>query len=284
VQATLVGVQRVSRVAALAAVISAATTTTAVVVTGVRERPRPAAPPPPAPVRRPARVRPYRRPVPVLACHVIGTPRGPFPRLYLRPSAFAAEMRRLAAAGYHAVTLARVEDAWRGRRSLPRRPLVVSFDDGYRSDADIALPVLRRLGWPGVLFLELGRLDRPDGLTRAQVRTLMAAGWELGAHTITHPDLTTLRPPPLRREVAGSRRILRRDFHVAVVDFAYPLGRYDRAVVREVRSAGFRGAVTERLGLARRSEILTMARIRLDSTISPVGLVRELRALSGRAR
>jgi peptidoglycan/xylan/chitin deacetylase (PgdA/CDA1 family) len=276
-----VGVQRVRRVAALAALIGAAVTAGALRATGARERPRHAAPRRATPARRPARVRPYRWPVPVLACHVIGMPRGPFPRLYLRPSAFAADMRRLAAAGYHGVTLARVEDAWRGRRSLPRRPLVVSFDDGYRGDAEVALPVLRRLGWPGVLFLELGRLGRSDGLTRAQVRSLVAAGWELGAHTITHPDLTKLRPAPLRREVAGSRRIVRRDFHVPVFDFAYPLGRYDGAVVREVRSAGFRGAVTERLGLARRSEILTMARIRLDPTIGPVGLVREVRALSG---
>ena len=55
----------------------------------------------------------------------------------------------LAAAGYEAVTLGRVFDAWHGRATLPPRPIVLSFDDGYRSHVTAARPILAARRWPG---------------------------------------------------------------------------------------------------------------------------------------
>ena len=100
-------------------------------------------------------------------------------------------MQWLAGHGYHAVTLRSVWDRWHGNRVLPGHAIVISFDDGYRSDVGVALPVLRQHGWPAVLNLKVGNL-KPGDLRPRGVRRLIAAGWEIDAHTITHPDLTTV--------------------------------------------------------------------------------------------
>jgi peptidoglycan/xylan/chitin deacetylase (PgdA/CDA1 family) len=221
------------------------------------------------------------QPIPILMYHVIASaPAGaPYPDLYVGPGDFAAEVSWLARHGYHAVTLGQAFDFWHGRRTLPRRPIVISFDDGYRSQFLNALPVLRHQGWPGVLNLEFRNLRRSWGLSPRRVRFLIDAGWEVDSHTLTHPDLTTLDATRLQREVAGSRTELRRLFHVPVEFFCYPSGRYDSAVLAAVRSAGYLGATTTRYGLATPSEAYTLARVRVNGSDGLSGLAAKLRAL-----
>ena len=120
------------------------------------------------------------------------------PSLYVSPSAFAAQVRALARGGYRAVTLERVFAAWHGRARLPARPIVLSFDDGYPSDVTVALPILRARRWPGVLNLQVGNLEA------RKVKVLLAAGWEVDAHTFTHPNLTARRRGPA---LARGRRL-----------------------------------------------------------------------------
>lgn len=221
------------------------------------------------------------RGVPILMYHVIAAPpaHARYPSLFVAPARFRAQMRWLAAHGYHAVTLERLYAHWRRGLPLPPRPLVLTFDDGYRSVATAALPVLRRLGWPGVVNLELRHETLPWGLSRRQLRALLAAGWELDSHSISHPDLTRLPPTQLRREVAGSRAILRRQLHIPVDFFSYPSGRYDASVVAAVRAAGYLGATSTRFGLARPDELYALPRVRVDGGETPQGLGRALQAL-----
>jgi peptidoglycan/xylan/chitin deacetylase (PgdA/CDA1 family) len=229
----------------------------------------------------PVPVRPYRHAVPVLMYHKIEHARAgaAYPGLFVSTRRFRAQMRWLAGRGFEGVTLERVEDAWRGHAKLPRRPIVVSFDDGYRSVYKHAFPVLRRLGWPAVLNLAVENLRSPDGLSPRLVRRLIGSGWELASHTISHVDLTTLRGKALRRDVTGSRRLLRRRFHVPVRDFAYPAGLYDHRAIAAVRAAGYRGAETVQPGLASRRRPFELARIRVDGSDRLPELRRRLAAL-----
>jgi peptidoglycan/xylan/chitin deacetylase (PgdA/CDA1 family) len=225
------------------------------------------------------RPRPYRRAVPILMYHLVQAPPAgaPNPGLFVRPRVFAAQMRWLRRHGYQAVTLARVVAAWHARARLPRRPIVLSFDDGYVGDYRSVLPLLRRWHWPGVLDLTLSAFRARYGLSPAQVRALLRADWELGAHTISHIDLTTVHGRRLRFEVDGCRRVLQREFHVPVTDFAYPSGRYDREVVRAVRAAGYRAAVTTTPGLATYRHPFKLRRLRVDGRAGLLGLVDQLR-------
>jgi peptidoglycan/xylan/chitin deacetylase (PgdA/CDA1 family) len=210
--------------------------------------------------------RPRTNAVPILMYHVIGDPPtdAPFPELYVSRADFAGQLRWLASHGFEPVTLRAVWGHWHRGTPLPPKPIVVSFDDGFRDTALIALPLLRQRGWPGVLNLALHHLDVRWGLWTRQVRDLIAAGWEVDAHTLTHPDLTAVDDERLTREVAGSRRALRSRFGVPVDFFCYPSGRYDERVIVAVKRAGFLGATTTVPGLAERDESFTLRRVRVD--------------------
>src|SRR5206468_7394183 len=186
-----------------------------------------------------------RMPIPILMYHVIATPPpgSAYPGLWVPATTFAAQMERLRRAGYQAITLRAAYAAWHAGAPLPRRPVVVSFDDGYRGDYTHARPVLRRLGWPGVLNLELDNIRRGD-LDARQLRALIADGWEIDSHTIDHPDLTKLGDRRLAYELRASRRELKRRFGVRAEFFCYPYGRYDATVERAVARAGYRAATT----------------------------------------
>jgi len=221
-----------------------------------------------------------RTPVPVLMYHVIGTPQAsaPYPQLFVSRRLFAAQIAALARAGYQAITLDRMWQAWHGRATLPPRPIVLTFDDGYRGDFGAAMPILRRHRWPGVLNLLVANLHRHGwGLRSWMVRRMIRSGWEVDSHTLTHPNLTAVSARQLWNEVHGARVVLRRLFHVPVRFFCYPSGAYDSAVIAAVRRAGYLGATTELPGLARRSAPFTLARVRVDGGEPPAELIQTIR-------
>jgi peptidoglycan/xylan/chitin deacetylase (PgdA/CDA1 family) len=226
---------------------------------------------------------PHRDPVPILMYHVVSAPRpgAPYPELYTPAPVFRAQMHALARRGYHGVTLHRVDEYWRRGYALPPRPIVLSFDDGYLSDYTHARPVLRSLGWPGVLNLEVNNVRSGD-LTAREVRGLIRAGWEVDSHTLTHPDLRTLTDAELRRELVDSRAFIRRHFHVPASYFCYPAGRYDARVVAAVRAAGYRAATTTQPGLARPGARFTLDRIRVNASDGVSGLLAHLAHLPER--
>ena len=203
----------------------------------------------------PRRVAPVA--VPILMYHVIAPPfaDSPYPGLYVPPAEFAAQMLALKRAGYHAVTLDEVRRDWLAGAALPSRPVVLSFDNGYHSQFTVAFPVLRRLGWVGVENLQLSGLPvSQGGLSRRQVRRLVAAGWELDTQGFSHADLVALDTAELRYQVAVARREMHRLYGVPVDWFCYPSGYYDDTVVAEVRAAGYVGATTVVPGVARSSD------------------------------
>lgn len=222
------------------------------------------------------------QPVPILMYHVISSPPAdaPYPELYVPRDSFAAEVGWLASHGYHAVTLQRVFDSWRGAATLPSKPVVLSFDDGYLSHVTNALPVLKDRHWPGVLNLEYRNLLPVWGIRPPGIRKLLAAGWELDAHTLTHPDLTAVDAARLKGEVAGSRKAIRKRFHVPVNFFCYPAGRYNDTVVAAVQAAGYLAATTTRYGLAKPGELYALARVRINGTDSLSAFAAKLEAFA----
>ena len=217
-------------------------------------------------------------PVPILMYHVIAdSPAGtPYPELYVSESDFAAQMRWLERHGYRAVTQRDVWNHWHRGGTLPRKPIVISFDDGYRSVAEAALPHLRQRSWPAVLNLTVKNLRVSGGLSQFRVRSLIAAGWELASHSLTHPDLTSLDARTLAREVTRSRAVLRSRFGVPVDFFCYPAGRHDARVIRAVRRAGYLGATTTLDGLARPAEPYELHRVRVSGSDGVMGLAEKL--------
>ncbi|HEX4436616.1 MAG TPA: polysaccharide deacetylase family protein [Solirubrobacteraceae bacterium] len=222
--------------------------------------------------------------VPILMYHVIAAPPAgaPFPGLYVEPQLFAAEMRALKRAGWHAVTPDEVEANWREGRPLGSgKPIVISFDNGYQSQYTQALPVLRRLGWPAEENIQLSGLPPSQGgLLQRQIRGMVSAGWELDTQGFSHADLITLDATQLHYQVAVSRETIRRRFHVPVNWFCYPSGHYDATVVAAVKAAGYTGSTTVVPGWAHRDDDpYRLHRLRVLGGTSPASLLAEIAAI-----
>jgi peptidoglycan/xylan/chitin deacetylase (PgdA/CDA1 family) len=219
--------------------------------------------------------------VPILMYHVINPPlpSAPYPGLYVPPAEFAAQMQALKAAGWHAVTMDQLEANWtRGVPLGPGKPIVLSFDNGYESQYTNALPVLRHLGWVGVENIQLSGLPPSEGgLTDAQVRALLAAGWELDTQGISHADLITLDAAGLRYQIDTARKVLRERYGVPVDWFCYPSGHYNATVIAAVKAAGFVGATTVVPGWATRAEDpYRLPRLRVLGGTGPSALLAQI--------
>jgi peptidoglycan/xylan/chitin deacetylase (PgdA/CDA1 family) len=217
---------------------------------------------------------PHIGPVPILEYHVLGAAPAdaPYPELYVTRPDFRRQLDWLEKQRYEAVTLDQVQKAFYDGGMLPPKPVVLTFDDGYRPQFTSALPELRKHGWAGVLNLKAKGSD----LYTSNVEAMISAGWELASHTINHLDLTTLDASALEHELQGSRAILRRDYHVPVDNFCYPAGRYDATVIAAVKAAGYAGATTEIPGYAARERPYELNRFEILGSSGVKGLASDL--------
>jgi peptidoglycan/xylan/chitin deacetylase (PgdA/CDA1 family) len=219
--------------------------------------------------------------VPILMYHVIAPPpaNAPFPGLYVPAAEFVGQMHALAGAGFHAVTLDQVRRAWLGLAGLPRHPIVISFDNGYRTQYTVALRVLRSLHWVGDENLQLSGLPPSQGgLSTREVKALVAAGWELDTQGYSHADLPALDASGLAEQIDLGARLIEQRFGVRPRWFCYPSGRYDARVIAAVRAAGFVGSTTVIPGWADRTDDpYRLPRLRVLGGTSPTALLALIR-------
>jgi peptidoglycan/xylan/chitin deacetylase (PgdA/CDA1 family) len=198
------------------------------------------------------------QPVPILVYHHVMSATSRYPLLNVRPWEFKAQLRWLKAHHYTPVTLGTVYDAWKGDGELPRRPVVLSFDDGYVEQYTVAARMLARFRWPGELNLVV---YRGTLLSNAMVTKMIRHGWEVTSHSLHHPTMTRLSSAQLRRELVGSRKRLQHTFHVKVRFFCYPYGVYDRRVEAAARRAGYDAAMSTDYAAATPRHMYALARI-----------------------
>ncbi len=199
--------------------------------------------------------------VPILMYHHIAPPHGDGAYLYVSPATFAAQIRRLHDEGYQAVTLKQVFDHWEYNEPLPAKPVVLTFDDGYVDVYTAAAPVLAQYDWPGVINVTTWSIDAPYGMSRRQMRDLVARGWEVGCHSTSHRDMTTLSAADLHDEIVVARGRIDFKLKTQIESFCYPGGAYNATVIAAIRAAGYRSATSVDAGLGRWSERWRLRRI-----------------------
>jgi peptidoglycan/xylan/chitin deacetylase (PgdA/CDA1 family) len=137
------------------------------------------------------------------------------------------------------------ESGWRGLNvsealRYPAEPSVcITFDDGCETDLIAAAPVLREFGCNATFYLTAGFLDTPGYLHASQVRELDAQGFQIGCHSMTHPYLSDLTEPELKREVVDAKLQIEAIVGHPIEHFSCPGGRYDQRTLQMARHAGF---------------------------------------------
>jgi peptidoglycan/xylan/chitin deacetylase (PgdA/CDA1 family) len=224
--------------------------------------------------------------VPILMYHRINvvTPSTPAISrgLTVHPADFARQMRWLKRQGYRTITQRELFGALMYGLPLGPKPIMLTFDDGYRDVFFKASPVLKRLGMKATAYVVSGRISGrdPSFLTWPLLHALERRGIEIGSHTVSHADLASAPAEVALRELVQSRKALERRLGHPVPWLAYPYGAYDADVEELARRAGYVLAVTTQAGTrhsARRPLALPRLRV-LDSTG-----VRGLAALLGRS-
>ena len=193
-----------------------------------------------------------------------------YPGTEITPAAFEAEMKELKDKG---ITVISMQDllAWkRGEKNIPPRCAVITFDDGYKSQYEVAWPILKKYGYPFTMFIYTegvrgGSLGGGGAITWEQLADMRDNGVDIEAHSATHQDLreghtitlaspggkktrTKLTGPQyeewMQNEVVGSKKLLEQRLGIKVNCFAVPFGNYNEHVKEIARNAGYEAMFT----------------------------------------
>jgi peptidoglycan/xylan/chitin deacetylase (PgdA/CDA1 family) len=235
----------------------------------------------------------------ILAYHAIAD-LGDDPRLAeygVPPRLFAEQLDALLVSGWSFVDLDAVLAALAGEGELPRKALLLTFDDAYADLLEVGCPIVAERGLPGVVFAvagQLGGTNEWDHRIRATpldlldadgLRAVAAQGIEVGSHTISHRQLTKVPEDELEEEIAGSADKLERAGLPRPRVFSYPYGEWSPSIADIARAAGYEASFTVEPGVvADGADPHTLSRIEVFASDTPRRVRRKLRFASWRRR
>jgi len=164
-------------------------------------------------------------------------------RLYVSPDNFREQMAYLQDQGFTSITISEFTLVLINGGDLPAKPVVITFDDGDASIYENAFPIMKEIGFVGVVYLTGNRLYSDGFLQPEQITELTAAGWQVGSQGMTHQDLTTLPEENLRHELLQSRLDFEEILETRVTTFAYPFGSMDGTIANKLQEYGYYSAV-----------------------------------------
>lgn len=188
---------------------------------------------------------------PVLMYHGVDAklPKG-WPRSLIMPTAkFEEQIRYLSEQGYKIVTVEELAHRLEKGESV-NKYVALSFDDGYKNNLTVAIPILQKYQAKGSFFVVNRLIGKPDYMDESDIKKLIAAGMELGSHTYSHNPLADIEEKYLVWETDTSRFWLKKKFDGYIVrTLAYPNGSYNARVIAAAQKYGFYRALTGHIGL-----------------------------------
>jgi peptidoglycan/xylan/chitin deacetylase (PgdA/CDA1 family) len=191
----------------------------------------------------------------------------PYKHLHVTKTEFEWQMRSLKKRGYQPITFEALLSAQAGTTTLPPKPVILTFDDGYDDLFANAFPVLTELQFPYTVFLVSSLVGKTnewvasEGLTPFpllpwdRIKVMQATGFaSFQPHTITHPHLADMPLREARREMSESRDVLAQELGTAMDVFCYPFGSFNEGVADAAREIGYKCSVTTQFGRARKGD------------------------------
>ena len=180
--------------------------------------------------------------VPILLYHSISEKPAKDPGI-LPASSFEKEMKIINDNNYSTYFASEIPKMLEGKERIGKKPITLTFDDGYESFYTIAFPLLKKHGLKSTIFIIKNRIGKKGYLTMRELREISQSGIvEIGAHTISHKNLGKIGINEARVEITESKKSLEKDLNITVKTFAYPYGSFNKAVEKEVKKAGFTAA------------------------------------------
>jgi peptidoglycan/xylan/chitin deacetylase (PgdA/CDA1 family) len=196
--------------------------------------------------------------------------------LSVGPRLFDDQLGYLSTAGYHSISMDELTAYVTTGKVLPSKPVVITFDDGYADLYNVAMPLLNRYGFSATAYIVPDFVGRPGYISWGQLNELNE-GFEIGAHTMDHVDLAIQTSAIAWRQIDQSRTVLRQRTGRPVNTFAYPSGRFNAAVAKQVAEAGFSSAVTTNFGSRfAAKDLITLPRVRVPGGISLPNFIKNL--------
>ncbi len=222
----------------------------------------------------------YTLRVPILMYHHIGNPpvNEKSHQLYVHPDLFRREMEYLAENKYKSTSLDELADALKNKKKLPKKSIVITFDDGYDDFNNNAYPILKKYNLKSTIFISTNLVNKPCYLTLSSIKSLLTSKIvTIGSHTITHPNLTRINSNRLFYELTGSKRWIEKKLKTKITSFAYPFGGYNKNIIQEVYNTGYRSALTTEYGyLHHVNGLFSLKRIRLGNKILMTEFIRRV--------
>lgn len=196
--------------------------------------------------------------IPILVYHKID-PKFEWGITRTTPGQFKKQIALMHQLGYRTISF---KQLFEGDFNSTEKCAIITFDDAYQSVVTYAFPIMQQYGFSATIFAITDYVGKKnfwdinlgwrtfEHLDWKDIRKLSAAGWEIGSHTATHPDLTTRSSCEILSELGGSRKKIEDETGKPARMLAYPFGRFNDEVIRYVEAAGYRGACTMRFGFA----------------------------------
>ena len=213
--------------------------------------------------------------VPILFYHKIGIPpsHASNPYLYVPPENFEMQMNYLWRRGYRALSLSELGHSLTNGLKLPRRSVVITFDDGHLDNYEHAFPILERYNLGATIFIVADFVGREAGwqsrenlkeplISWAQIQQMQKKGITFASHTCSHPMLNKIPLDQARYEIEASRDKLEQGLGVGVESFCYPYGEYNQEVADLVKEAGYTAAcITDHGNRHIKEDLFTLRRV-----------------------
>jgi peptidoglycan/xylan/chitin deacetylase (PgdA/CDA1 family) len=220
---------------------------------------------------------------PILMYHYLSVP-PPDANLYrldlsVPPDLFEQHLIRMQTEGYTTISLYELLAHLTQGAPLPDKPVILTFDDGYRDNYEHAFPLLRQYGMKATFFVVTDFIDeqRPEYLTWGMVRKMYAAGMSIESHGRNHVSLRGKDADYLVWQALGSLETIQAAIGVRPRFVSYPAGEYDQLTIDIFRSANFWAGITTIQGATHESDkLFELRRVRIRGTTTPDELARLL--------
>lgn len=192
----------------------------------------------------------------ILVYHQIGEYQGGLHSLYTPRDFFDRQMGYLHRRGYSGISLGELIELIARREDISRK-FVLTFDDGYENNFLNAYPVLKKYDFRATLFVHTGvvggfssypRMPRAKMINWKQLSQIKDV-FEIGSHTVNHPDLSSISSEEIKKELLDSKKVLEENLNVKVKYFCYPFGKVFAGYSEILKESGYEAAVSLEKGL-----------------------------------